>query len=120
MNILIAENNDIFRKSLSYFLELQGFIVDQFNDGKEALQAIIGKRYNIILTDLNMPGASGTAITKYIRQNLQSDIPIIIFTPSSIQQTEFNCLEFGANDFISKVVSPSILLTRIEKLLQKN
>lgn len=40
MRIIVAEDNDILRKSLSFFLESKGFTVDQFSDGKEALEAI--------------------------------------------------------------------------------
>ena len=50
MKVILAEDNDLLRKSLSFFLESKGFTVDQFADGKEALEAIKQNRYDIILT----------------------------------------------------------------------
>ncbi|RVT73937.1 response regulator [Flavobacterium sufflavum] len=117
MRIILSEDNDILRKSLSFFLESNGFTVDQFSDGKDALDAIETNDYDLILTDINMPGISGMEITQYVRQHIGSDIPIIIFTSSGIEQTELDSFDLGANEFIAKPVSPAVLLVRINKLL---
>lgn len=118
MRIILSEDNDILRKSLSYFLESKGFSVDQFSDGKEALDAIETNNYDLILTDINMPGISGMEITQYVRESLGSDVPIIIFTSSGVEQTELDSFDIGANEFIAKPVSPAVLLVRINKLLK--
>lgn len=117
MRIILSEDNEILRKSLSFFLESNGFTVDQFSDGKDALDAIETNDYDLILTDINMPGISGMEITQYVRQRIGSDIPIIIFTSSGIEQTELDSFDLGANEFIAKPVSPAVLLVRINKLL---
>ena len=119
MKIILAEDNDLLRKSLSFFLESKGFEVNQFADGKEALEAIKNINYDIILTDINMPGISGMEMTQYIRITLQRETPIIIFTSSGIEQTELDAFDIGANDFIAKPISPSVLLVRINKLLKE-
>ncbi|HEX8576921.1 MAG TPA: response regulator transcription factor [Flavobacterium sp.] len=117
MNIILAEDNDLLRKSLSFFLESKGFTVDQFGDGKDALEAIALKNYNLLLTDINMPGVSGIELTQYVRNNIKSDIPIIIFTSYGVEQTELDSFDIGANEFIAKPISPAVLLVRIKKLL---
>jgi len=118
MRIVLAEDNDILRKSLSFFLESKGFTVDQFPDGQEALDAIETNGYDLILTDINMPGVSGMEITQYVRERIGSNIPIIIFTSSGIEQTELDSFDIGANEFIAKPISPAVLLVRINKLLK--
>ncbi|MDY0989703.1 MULTISPECIES: response regulator transcription factor [Flavobacterium] len=118
MRIIVAEDNDILRKSLSFFLESKGFNVDQFSDGKEALDAIEKENYDLILTDINMPGVSGMEITQHVRENLKSDTPVIILTSSGVEQTELDSFDIGANEFIAKPVSPAVLLVRINKLLK--
>jgi len=118
MRIILSEDNDILRKSLSFFLESKGFTVDQFSDGKEALNAIETNDYDLILTDINMPGISGMEITQYVRESLGSDIPIIILTSSGVEQTELDSFDLGANEFIAKPISPAVLLVRINKLLK--
>ena len=119
MRIILAEDNDILRKSLSFFLESKGFSVDQFSDGEEALQAIQNNPYDLILTDINMPGKSGMEITQYVREHISADTPIIILTSSGVEQTELDSFDIGANEFIAKPVSPAVLLVRINKLLNK-
>ncbi|MEN2412269.1 response regulator transcription factor [Flavobacterium mesophilum] len=118
MRIVLAEDNDILRKSLSFFLESKGFDVDQFSDGKDALEAIEKNNYDLILTDINMPGISGMEITQYVRETINSDVPIIILTSSGVEQTELDSFDLGANEFIAKPISPAVLLVRINKLLK--
>ncbi|SMO37326.1 Response regulator receiver domain-containing protein [Flavobacterium resistens] len=118
MRIILAEDNDILRKSLSFFLESKGFAVDQFSDGKDALEAIEKNNYDLILTDINMPGISGMEITQYVRETINSDVPIIILTSSGVEQTELDSFDIGANEFIAKPISPAVLLVRINKLLK--
>jgi len=118
MRIILAEDNDILRKSLSFFLESKGFDVDQFSDGKDALEAIEKNNYDLILTDINMPGISGMEITQYVRETINSDVPIIILTSSGVEQTELDSFDLGANEFIAKPISPAVLLVRINKLLK--
>jgi DNA-binding response OmpR family regulator len=118
MRIILSEDNDMLRKSLSFFLESKGFTVDQFSDGKEALDAIETNNYDLILTDINMPGISGMEITQYVRETIGSDVPIIIFTSSGVEQTELDSFDLGANEFIAKPISPAVLLVRINKLLK--
>ena len=120
MKIILAEDNDLLRKSLSFFLESKGFEVNQFADGREALEAIKNNNYDIILTDINMPGISGMEMTQYVRITLGRQTPIIIFTSSGIEQTELDAFDIGANDFMAKPISPSVLLVRINKLLKEN
>ncbi|MHA3787996.1 response regulator transcription factor [Flavobacterium hauense] len=119
MKIILAEDNDLLRKSLSFFLESKGFEVNQFYDGREALEAIKDNNYDIILTDINMPGISGMEMTQYVRITLKRDTPVIIFTSSGIEQTELDAFDIGANDFMAKPISPSVLLVRINKLLKE-
>jgi DNA-binding response OmpR family regulator len=117
MKIVLAEDNDLLRRSLSFFLESKGFDVDQFSDGKDALDAIEANNYDLILTDINMPGISGMEITNHVRKNMNLSTPIIIFTSSNVEQTELDSFDIGANEFIAKPVSPAVLLVRINKLL---
>ena len=119
MKIILAEDNDLLRKSLSFYLNSNGFEVDQFSNGKDALEAIKNTPYQMILTDINMPGISGMEITQYVRTTMKVNIPIIIFTSSNVEQTELDSFEFGANEFIPKPVSPAVLLVRMNRLLKQ-
>jgi DNA-binding response OmpR family regulator len=119
IRIILAEDNDMLRKSLNFFLVQKGFNVDQFADGQEALNSIKENNYDLILADINIPGISGMEITQYVRTKMLSDIPIIIFTSSNVEQTEIDCFDIGADEFIAKPISPLVLITRINNLLKK-
>lgn len=119
MKIILAEDNELLRKSLSFFLTSKGFEVDQFSNGSEALEAIKTNDYAMILTDINMPGSSGMEITQFVRVQLGLQTPIIIFTSSNIEQTEVDSFAIGANEFIPKPVSPAVLLIRMNKLINQ-
>lgn len=119
VRIILAEDNDMLRKSLTFFLEQKGFKVDQFADGQEALDSIKINNYDLILADINLPGISGMEITQYVRTEILSEIPIIIFTSSNVEQTEIDCFDIGADEFIAKPISPLVLITRINNLLKK-
>ncbi|OYU65423.1 MAG: response regulator [Cytophagaceae bacterium BCCC1] len=119
VKIILAEDNDMLRKSLNFFLEQKGFKVDQFANGQEALDSIKENNYDLILVDINIPGISGMEITQYVRTEMYLDTPIIIFTSSNVEQTEIDCFDIGADEFIAKPISPLVLITRINNLLKK-
>jgi DNA-binding response OmpR family regulator len=119
IKIILAEDNDMLRKSLNFFLEQKGFKVDQFANGLEALDSIKVNNYDLILMDINIPGISGMEITQFVRTEMYLDTPIIIFTSSNVEQTEIDCFDIGADEFIAKPISPLVLITRINNLLKK-
>jgi DNA-binding response OmpR family regulator len=119
IKLILAEDNDILRKSLNFFLEQKGFKVDQFANGLEALDSIKVNNYDLILMDINIPGISGMEITQFVRTEMYLDTPIIIFTSSNVEQTEIDCFDIGADEFIAKPISPLVLITRINNLLKK-
>ena len=119
MKIILAEDNDLLRKSLSFYLKSNGFEVDQFSNGKDALEAIKSNAFDMILTDINMPGISGMEITQYVRNGMKVNTPIIIFTSSNIEQTELDLFDLGANELIPKPVSPAVLLARMNRLFKQ-
>ncbi|MCA0363475.1 MAG: response regulator [Bacteroidetes bacterium] len=118
MKVLIAEDNELLRKSLSYFLSSKGFDLSEFDNGSQAIESLGQQKYDLIITDINLPGASGMEITQYVRNTLQADTPIIVFTASNIEEIELESFDLGANEFIPKPISPSVLLVRINKLLK--
>ncbi|MFY7911004.1 MAG: response regulator [Emticicia sp.] len=119
MKVILCEDNDILRKTLSFFLESKGFRVSQFSNGREAINSIQENNYDMILTDINMPGCSGMEITEYVRNTLKKQTPIIIFTSLNGEQTELESFNIGANEFIAKPVSPLVLLVRMNKLFNQ-
>ena len=118
-SILLAEDDLIIRKSLAYYLNDSGFSVVQVENGVEAVEEIRKSKFDLIITDLNMPYMGGLEIINVVRNELKLDTPIIVLTSSGVEKVELESFNIGANEFVAKPFSPSVLKARINKLLIK-
>lgn len=118
MKTLLIEDDKILLKSLSFFLKSKGFTVIGFDNGLDAMEYLKVNAYeiDIIITDLNLPFAGGQQVIRTIRQT-NKEIPIIVLTSSGLESTELEVFDLGADEFITKPFSPSVLHRRMEKLM---
>jgi signal transduction histidine kinase/BarA-like signal transduction histidine kinase len=89
-------------------------------NGKEAIQKLQQKNYDIVLMDVQMPGMDGYEATKYIRTNLagaMKNIPVLAMTASATKEEILKCLDSGMNDHVIKPFSPDNLLMKMTDLL---
>lgn len=114
LNILVAEdniNNQIYMKAL---LRNMGCDFTIANNGQEAMDELVGNRYDVILMDLNMPVLDGIGATKKIRET-DKIIPIIAVTACVEDHFRRETKEVGMNDFIGKPFNRKILYSTINK-----
>ena len=113
LSILLVDDNAINLKVASRMLERMGYIVDQATNGLEALHALEGKSYDLILMDIQMPEMDGVTATKHIIANYdQSERPrIVAVTAHAMKGDRERYLEAGMDGYISKPV-------RVEKLVE--
>ena len=119
MTIIIVEDTQKLREELSIYLEKNGFktiLITDFTNVKE--QIINTKEKDLILLDINLPNLDGEYLLKDLRKEI--DTPIIMVTSKNTEIDELLCIEYGADDFITKPFSPRILLARITRLLERN
>ncbi len=122
MNILLVEDDEMLLKSLSFFLKNNGYTIFAYNNGLDAISHLENKENEIdlVITDLNLPFAGGQQVIHTVRKIIQNDIPIIVLTSSGVESTEIEVFNLGADDFITKPFSPSVLVMRMQKLARKN
>ncbi len=108
LNILVAEDNDINKIVASSMFKSLGYVIDIASDGKEALQKIKSKDYDIIFMDINMPLKNGIDTTYEIRK-LGYTMPIIAMTAKAHDSDRAEALSVGMDDFISKPVNKEIV-----------
>ncbi|MCG8378913.1 MAG: PAS-domain containing protein [Proteobacteria bacterium] len=116
--ILVAEDNPTNREVIKKQLALIGYHCELAADGQEALNMWRSRHYDLVLTDCNMPGMDGFALTQAIRNEEQKNnkiTPIIAFTANALAGEQENCLQRGMNDYLSKPVT----LTELELTLKK-
>jgi DNA-binding response OmpR family regulator len=117
--LLLAEDDEMFASLLHYRLEKGGYEVVLHNDGREVKEYLSNSLPDVIVSDIMMPYFSGLELVDHVRNQLNSDIPIIIISAAGNEVNVLNAFELGANDFLPKPVSPSELMARLAKELNK-
>ena len=119
--ILIVDDEDHIRELLKFNLEKNGYVVYMANDGLNGLKLAREKQFDLILLDLMLPGMDGFEVCKEIRRdNIISNVPIIMLTAKSEEIDKILGLELGADDYITKPFSIRELSARIKALLRRS
>lgn len=99
-------------------LEEEGFEIDHFEDGKEALKNFKKEKYDLCLLDVNLPELDGFSLAEKIREQNQH-IPIIFLTAKVLQEDRIEGLKIGGDDYITKPFSVEELVLRIKVFLKR-
>jgi PAS domain S-box-containing protein len=107
MRILLAEDNLINQKLAERVLEVFGYTIDIAENGKQAVDMMLEKRYDLILMDVMMPDVDGLEATRKIREIIPESMqPVIIsVTANALKGDRELCLDAGMNDYISKPIN---------------
>ena len=119
MKILIIEDEESLRKIIKRYLEKRNFIVDEAQDGKEALSKIHIDTYECLLLDLNLPEIDGITLSKRLKDE-GYDIPTIMVTAKSQIYNKIEGFEAGADDYITKPFELSELLARVRAVVKRS
>ena len=109
--LIIEDDADIAAIERDY-LELSGYEVVTCADGTAGLRTALNENYDLLLLDLMLPGTDGFTICRTVRQ--QKDIPILMVTALGKDVDKIRGLGFGADDYIEKPFSPSVLVARVK------
>jgi DNA-binding response OmpR family regulator len=118
MKILIAEDEQMLKKAVEFKLKKDGHEVFTAADGREALSLIKENAFDMIITDIMMPFASGLEIISHVRAQ-GFKMPIIVVSSIGLENTVLEAFKLGADDFITKPFSPNELSMRVNRLLSK-
>lgn len=119
-NIVLVDDDRNILTSVSMALEAEGFQVQTYNDGDEALRGLSQRPANLAVLDIKMPRLNGMELLQKLRQNpLTSSMPVIFLTSKDEEIDEIMGLSMGADDYITKPFSQRLLLERIRALLRR-
>ncbi len=116
--ILIVEDDNKLRKELEIFLNNNGYNSQSLKKFDNTIQDILNLKPDLILLDINLPGADGEYICKEIRK--KSIVPIIIITSRDNEIDELLSINYGADHYITKPFNIQILLAKIASLLKRS
>ncbi|OYX22276.1 MAG: response regulator [Flavobacteriales bacterium 32-35-8] len=115
--IVLAEDNSTLSLLLKFRLEKEGYELFVATDGKEALELIETQSPDLILSDIMMPFVSGLEVISHLRNKLNLDTPIVVFSSAGQEEMVLKAFNLGANDFMGKPFSPNELVIRIKRLI---
>ena len=115
--IALVDDDKNILASLSAALEDEGYSVDIYSDGIEALDGILRKPVDLAVLDIKMPRMDGLELLNNLRK--QNDLPVIFLTSKDDEVDEVMGLRMGADDYIKKPFSQRLLLERINALLRR-
>jgi CheY-like chemotaxis protein len=111
LRILLVEDNPVNQKLAIRLLERMGYRADVAGDGLEAIAAIEGSVYDLVLMDVQMPELDGLEATRRIRRRWPGTAGprIVAMTANAMEGDREMCLAAGMDDYISKPIRPEVL-----------
>ncbi len=120
IKILIADDEPDILEIISFHLIKAGFEVFTAKDGSEAIEKANTYAPDCIILDVMMPKRNGFEVCEYLRSNTQFDKTLIVLlTALNDETSHIKGLEIGGDDFISKPISPKVLISRISALFRR-
>lgn len=115
--ILIVEDDSAISGIEKDYLELSGFEAEVAEDGGAGLSLALEGGFDLVLLDLMLPGIDGFTVCRQIREKM--DIPILLVTARREDVDKIRGLGYGADDYIEKPFSPSVLVARVKANLSQ-
>ena len=119
LNALVVEDSPPMRKMIVFALSrVRGLNVIEADDGVDALRRIASTRFDIIITDINMPILDGLKLVKRLRADeAYKDVPIIIITTEGAAEDRQRALALGANAYITKPIQAPQVISLVREIL---
>ncbi|WJS93199.1 ATP-binding protein [Flavobacterium johnsoniae] len=120
LKILLCEDNALNQKLVKSVIENFGFELDTASNGDEGIELLSQNKYDLVLMDLQMPVKDGYQTTDYIRNQMNSSVPIIAMTAHSLVGEQERCYKEGMNGYVPKPFKQSVLLKAIKAAMTED
>ena len=122
LRILLAEDNPVNQKLAIRLLERMGYRADVASNGAQAVAALEGSTYDVVLMDVQMPEVDGLEATRRIRRRWPGDAGprIVAMTANAMEGDRETCLAAGMDDYISKPVRPEALVAALGAVIPRD
>lgn len=116
--VVIVEDDRALNEGLSYALSQENYDIVSAFSYYEGLNVIQSREIHLVILDIHLPDGSGTELCKEIRRS--SDIPVIFLTAQDTEQDMVIGFDLGADDYIAKPFSMTVLLQRVKAVLRRS
>ena len=118
-SILIVDDEDGLRLTLSYMLQKEKYIVETATSAEDALNCLTSVEFDLMFLDLNLPGMSGIDLLVEVHSRYPR-MPVLILTAHAELDSAIQALRLGARDYLIKPMDPEKILTRVEEILAES
>jgi len=115
--VLVVDDEDRIRRLIRMYLEREDFIIEEADNGADALTLALENDYDVILLDIMMPEMDGIEVCEAIR--LEKTTPILMLTAKGEESNRVQGFESGADDYIVKPFSPREVILRVKAVLRR-
>jgi two-component system chemotaxis response regulator CheY len=117
---LVVEDSPMMRQLLVFALSrVKSLKVTEADDGVDGLRKLAGNKFDLILTDINMPIMDGLKLVKRVRSDpMHKETPIIIITTEGSTEDRQRALQLGANAYITKPIQAPQVIAKVKELLK--
>ncbi|WP_453995330.1 response regulator transcription factor [Bacillus nitroreducens] len=115
--ILVVDDEERIRRLLKMYLERENYVIEEADNGNDALDKAFKNEYDLILLDLMMPGKDGIEVCRELRE--KKSTPIIMLTAKGEEVNRVQGFEVGTDDYIVKPFSPREVVLRVKALLRR-
>lgn len=117
--VLVVEDSPTMRQLLIFALKrVRGIEITEAQDGVDGLKKLSAERFDLILTDINMPIMDGLKLVSLIRNDPSySKVPIVVITTEGASEDRERALTLGANEYITKPIQTSKIIDTAKRLL---
>jgi two-component system, NarL family, invasion response regulator UvrY len=119
IRILIADDHTVVRKGLRQILaeEFTDAYIEDVPNAEEVIKKVIKEKWDVVISDLTMPGQSGLDVLLFIKQKYPS-IPVLILSIHPEEQYAIRVLKAGASGYLSKDTAPDELVNAVKRVMQ--
>ena len=119
MRILIADDHAVIRRGLKQILldEYPSADIEEASDAEAAIKKSITGNWDVIISDLSMPGRSGLDLVQHVKQNFPK-LPVLILSIHPEEQYAIRALKAGASGYLNKEAAPEELVMAVQRVLQ--
>lgn len=115
--ILVVDDEERIRRLVRMYLERDDFLVEEADNGEDALQMALETDYDVILLDIMMPGMDGIEVCQELRK--EKTTPVIMLTAKGEESNRVQGFEVGTDDYIVKPFSPREVVLRVKAILRR-
>jgi adenylate cyclase len=119
-HLLVVDDNKVNRVLLTHGLEQEGHAVESAENGRQALEMLRAKAYDLLLLDIEMPEMNGFQVLEALLQDPElREMPVLMTSASDELDSVVKCIEMGAEDYLVKPLNPVLLRARVNASLEK-